>query len=71
MAKKCQVNPKHELMCCLACGRDTRSSEGLCSHCRGGGGFHHATSIRENKDRKLADNETHTFETQYDIDGDE
>jgi len=61
---------RHKIMCCLACGRDTQSSSGLCSNCRGFGSFH-STSIRENKDRKLADNETHTFESQYDLDTDE
>lgn len=29
------LNPKSELMCCTACGRDTTSRSGLCSECSG------------------------------------
>jgi hypothetical protein len=25
-----------DISCCIYCGRDTRASDGVCSHCRGG-----------------------------------
>ena len=35
MANKNCVNPQGELMCCIGCGRDTSSFDGLCCHCVG------------------------------------
>jgi hypothetical protein len=33
----CESNPNGALMCCICCGRDTRSVHGLCFRCGGGG----------------------------------
>lgn len=37
MSSQGQSNPCGELMCCIGCGRDTRSKTGFCVQCRVGG----------------------------------
>jgi len=32
-----EINPYGELMCCIVCGRDTRSKNGVCGKCGGRG----------------------------------
>lgn len=52
----CQPNPTGEIVCCLQCGRDTKSKWSLCNQCgpRAGArqGFVNTSKNRERKDRK-------------------
>ena len=47
MAKE-TVNPNHKLMCCVGCGRDTKSAHGYCRGCYTQGSVSH----KETKDRR-------------------
>ncbi len=51
--KRGKVNPSHETMCCLSCGRDTQSSYGLCCRCSGRGSFGGTQGVPESKDRPV------------------
>ncbi len=60
-----QRNPNNELMCCLACGRDTTAKTGYCFACSGSGSA--SAQISDQKGRKcLAPGRSHDADAGYD-----